>query len=503
MTVSETEMTNRDVFLSDVDFLSILSNLDDGVLITDNTGRIIFYNHSQAKMDDLDPDYVIGKKVTEIYDLDEETSKIMRCLRTQEPLVGHLFFYQTMSGKVVNTIHSVFPLFKKKRLIGAICFVKDYNILDKTIASTSSISMSDKPDLGNGTRFTFADIVSMDPKFLKCMKTARLSADSPSPVMLFGETGTGKEIFAQSIHNYSSRSHRQFMAVNCAAIPENLLEGILFGTTKGAFTSSLDKPGLFEQANGGTLFLDEVDSMPVNLQSKLLRVLQEKKVRRVGSLTEKEIDLKIISSINREPRRAISDGLLRIDLFYRLGVVFIHIPPLSERPNDIDVLIRHFINKINHILGKKVEDVDDGVMELFMSYHWPGNVRELEHVIEGAINMIGDERIIHTGHLPHYFILAVNSREAPKSLSQKHERRQREIESEVREEDDLVKIRPPAIAALISQTEKMAKEEVDLIRQALEENNGNISKSAQQLGISRQLLHYKMKKFGINRKEFI
>jgi len=155
---------------------------------------------------------------------------------------------------VVNTIHSVFPLFRKGRLTGAICFVKDYNILDKTIASTSTLMTDKKPDIGNGTRFTFADIIGSDPEILGCLKTARMAADSPSPIMLFGATGTGKEIFAQSVHNYSSRSKKKFVAVNCAAIPESLLEGILFGTTRGAFTGALDKPGLFEQANGGTLF---------------------------------------------------------------------------------------------------------------------------------------------------------------------------------------------------------------------------------------------------------
>lgn len=488
--------------LSDIDFLSILSNLDDGVIISDISGTIVFYNQKQASMDGLDYSSVIGRKVTDVYNLDDETSKIMQCLKLGQPIIGHFFFYQTAKGRVVNTIHSVFPLFKQKHLIGAICIVKDYNILDKTIASSSTLMPHDRPDLGNGTRFTFADMVSSDAAFLSCLKTARLAAGSPSPVMLFGETGTGKEMFAQSIHNCSLRSQRKFTAINCAAIPENLLEGILFGTAKGAFTSALDRPGLFEQANGGTLFLDEIDSMPISLQSKLLRVLQEKKIRRVGSLNEVRINIKIISTINREPRQAIADNILRMDLFYRLGVVFIHIPPLFERPGDLEVLTCHFIEKLNSILDKKVKAVSHEVMKLFKDYHWPGNVRELEHVIEGSMNMLGNEDIIHVNHLPAYFTNVASI--------QKDQKAQSETIKEVLSHDKPAfdppypeKADVPETAPLISRNRKMAEEEQEIIAGVLKEYRGNVSRSAQKLGISRQLLHYKMKKFALNRKDFI
>ncbi|MDM8536776.1 sigma 54-interacting transcriptional regulator [Desulfobacterales bacterium HSG17] len=509
--------------LSQVDFLSILSEFDDGIIIADKSGIIVFYNKQQAKMDRLDPEKVIARKVTDVYNLDEDTSKIMQCLKSREPIIGHLFFYRTTQGRLVNTIHSVFPLFKAEKLIGAICVVKDYNILDKTIASSSTLMNHDKPDLGNGTRFTFADMVSANSKFLNCIKTARLAASSPSPVMLFGETGTGKEIFAQSIHNYSSRKQRRFMAINCAAIPENLLEGILFGTAKGAFTSALDKPGLFEQANGGTLFLDEIDSMPINLQSKLLRVLQEKRVRRVGSLDEIRINIKIISTINREPRQAIADNILRIDLFYRIGVVFIHIPPLFERPDDIEVLTSHFIKKLNFILEKKVEDISEDVKKLFMDYHWPGNVRELEHIIEGAMNMIGDEKIIHNNHLPSYFSNITDIQEKqnlkpekiPDIITPDNITPDNNTPDNITPDNNTPGIIPKDIPikdspaekkpdfTLISRTEEMAEHEKIIIADMLKEYRGNVSRSAQKLGISRQLLHYKMKKYGLNRKDYL
>jgi arginine utilization regulatory protein len=179
------------------------------------------------------------------------------------------------------------------------------------------------------------------------------------------------------------------VGINCAAIPDTLLEGLLFGTVKGAFTGAVDKQGLFEQANGGTLFLDEINSMPIGLQSKLLRVLQEKKIRRVGASGEVPVSVKIISSVNIPAHKAIRERQLRMDLFYRLAVVYIAIPPFREQPEGIETLTRHFIFKNNLALDKQVRGVSEPVMQFFRSYHWPGNVRELEHLIEGAMNTIG------------------------------------------------------------------------------------------------------------------
>jgi arginine utilization regulatory protein len=187
--------------------------------------------------------------------------------------------------------------------------------------------------------------------------------------------------------------------VNCAAIPENLLEGLLFGTTSGAFTGARNKLGLFERASGGTMFLDELNSMATGLQAKILRVIQERKVRRLGSLRETEIDVKIISSVNKEPHVAIAENNLRPDLFYRLGVVFIPIPPLRDRKEDIVLLARHFLAKHSRALNRKVADISSDVLALFNDYDWPGNVRELEHVIEGAINLVVSSRTIERRHL--------------------------------------------------------------------------------------------------------
>ena len=387
--------------LDNVDYLNVFKDFDEGVIIADTAGVILYYNDAMAGIDDLDPRYPMGKKVTEVYDLTDDTSIIMECLKNRRPIVNRHFFYRTRMGKVANTIHRAFPLLRDGHLIGAICLVKDYNVLEETI--TSVAIPKKKSELNNGTNYTFADIIGEDPAFLGAVSTAVMAANSPSPVMIYGETGTGKELIAQSIHNHSFRNERQYIPVNCAAIPENLLEGILFGTSKGAFTGAMNKPGLFERASGGTLFLDEVNAMSINLQAKILRVLQEKRVRRVGALKEIDIDLKIISSVNTKPHRAIEEGTLRADLFYRLGVVFIAIPPLREKRGDIEKLVQHFLDKHSRVLGKGIPRVSDEVMVLFNRHHWPGNVRELEHVIESALNLVEPHEMLLPHHLRGHF----------------------------------------------------------------------------------------------------
>lgn len=484
-------ISDSDLKLADVDILSVLSSFDEGVIIADRTGRILFYNESQSRIDDLEPTYAIGKRVTDVYHLEEKDSRILRCIRTGKPILNQLFFYRTCRGKVANTIHSVFPLPRGGEIIGAICFVKDYNILEKTITSASDMTPYPKPTLGNGTRYQFSDIVGTDDAFIRAVTIARLAADSPSPIMLYGETGTGKELFAQSIHNYSSRHTKRFMGINCAAIPENLLEGLLFGTTKGAFTGAINRSGVFEQTQGSTLFLDELNAMPVSLQAKLLRALQERKIRRVGSAEDIEIDLKIISSVNADPHQAIKAGTLRIDLFYRLGVVFIRIPPLREHAGAIEPLVRHFIYKNNLKLGKQIRGVSDKVMDFFRRYHWPGNVRELEHIIEGTMNMMGMEDRIEVHHLPFHFI---------------HPDFRELAEASPTTTPELATAPAKAWVPQPQSEEKLPEiqqnREEQMINGALGLHRGNISRAARRLGVSRQLLHYKMKKYGLKREDF-
>ncbi|MCG8531012.1 MAG: sigma 54-interacting transcriptional regulator, partial [Desulfovibrionales bacterium] len=372
-----------------MDFLSVFDRLDDGVIIADLEGIILFYNQAMGKIDDIKPKTAMGKKVTQIYELNNRNSMMMQALYHQTALQNQIFFYRTMSGKVANTITSVYPLYNQGKIRGVICFSKDYERLKNSQPANEIQS-----EKGNGTQYTFNDIIGSGPDFVRVKIAAQKAAASPSPIMIQGETGTGKELFAQAIHNHGPRYHEKYVAVNCAAIPHDLLEGMLFGTAKGAFTGALDKPGLFETAHKGTLFLDELLAMPVDLQAKLLRAIQEKQVRRVGSIRETPVDVKIISSVSQDPRVAIQENKLRTDLFYRLGVVMLKLPPLRKRMDSIEELSEHFIQKINIHMGTQVSGISPGVYDLFKSYDWPGNIRELEHLIEGAMNMVGSDPIL-------------------------------------------------------------------------------------------------------------
>lgn len=492
MASKDTPSIPKSLDVRGIDFIAVLDHLDEGVIITDIDGVIHYYNATQAEIDELDPQDVIGKKVTDIYELSGDTSLIMLCVKIGRPIRNRTFFYKTKFGKVANTIHSIFPIYSGGNISGTICFVRDYKILKRT---TPVISVPDlKPKKKNGTRYTFADIIGSNRHLVRSIKTAREAANSASPIMLIGETGTGKELFAQSIHNYSGRSNRNYVAVNCAAIPENLLEGVLFGTSRGAFTGAVDKPGLLERANGSTLFLDELLAMPMNLQAKLLRVLQEKKVRRVGSLDEIELDIKIISAVSGPPREAIKKNELRTDLFYRIGVVMVKIPPLRERIDDLTELIHHFLLRLNRSLGTNVQALSDNVMELFTSYRWPGNVRELEHLLEGAMNIVGYDEVIDVQHFSAAFE-SMDSLDYIRNLSLYNQTSVPEIGSRTAATD--------FSASEKSLKQSQREQERSRIYNALLATEGNVTVSAKKLGISRQLLHYKMKKYGFTRTDFI
>jgi arginine utilization regulatory protein len=484
--------------LDHIDYLSVFKDFDEGVIITDMAGVIVYYNEAMARIDDLDPEDALGKKVTDIYDLTDDTSNVMECIKNGRPIVNRHFFYRTRMGKVANTIHRVFPLLRDGRQVGTICLVKDYNVLEETIASVAIPKK--KSELNNGTIYTFGDIIGENPAFMRAVNTAVMSANSPSPVMLYGETGTGKELLAQSIHNHSSRNKQLYIPVNCAAIPENLLEGILFGTSKGAFTGAMNKPGLFERASGGTLFLDEVNAMSISLQAKILRVLQEKRVRRVGALKEIDIDLKIISSVNQEPHRAIEAGTLRPDLFYRLGVVFIAIPPLRDKRDDIEKLIRHFLDKHSRALGKGIPRVSEEVMVLFNRYHWPGNVRELEHVIESAMNLAQPNEAIQLNHLRGHFIARFENR--PREIGSPAHPQAGTFSGPAEPLEIITAKKPTPEASAKSLMQIRTEGEKAAIINALANTSGNVSRAAGSIGISRQLLHYKMKKYHLNRTDF-
>jgi arginine utilization regulatory protein len=293
-------------------------------------------------------------------------------------------------------------------------------------------------------------------------------------VLIYGETGTGKEIIAQGIHNASPRKQEPFLALNCAAIPETLLESTLFGTCRGAFTGATDSPGLFEQAGGGTLYLDEINSMNPSLQAKLLRVLEEKTVRRVGGKQSIPVKCSIISSTNVDPWKCVVEGSLRQDLYFRLAGVTLSIPPLRSRREDITDLVSHFLKKFNAIYGRRIKGLSPHVKVLFDSYAWPGNVRELQHVLEAAVLAAEDATTIDFQHLPLHF-------------------RQRLCDAHT----GPPRSRTPATS--LGQT--LQETERQIICEALAKTGNNVSRAAALLGLSRQNLQYRMRRLGIPTKD--
>ena len=300
------------------------------------------------------------------------------------------------------------------------------------------------------------------------MERARRAADNDASVFIYGETGTGKELFAQSIHYGGKRADKPFLAQNCAAIPETLLEGILFGTTKGSFTGAVDRAGLFEQANGGTLLLDEISAMPYDLQSKLLRVLQEGYIRRVGGTKDRPVNVRIISTVNEPPEEHIEQGKLRKDLYYRLNVINISIPALRERLDDIPVLTDIFLEKHNKRFGKELWMVTDGAIKKLQHYDYPGNVRELENIIEQAVSMADKEHV-----LSEKILNMPGAARKARSLQISYDNTQ-------------------------PLDEYLVAEEARIIRDAIMAADGNISRAADSLKIKRQTLQHKLKKYHIS-----
>lgn len=466
-------MTMNYTYKSIID--TILKNIDIGINVVDDTGRTIIYNQSMADLEGLDVNEVMGKSILDIFpSLTPETSTMLTVLKTGKPIYNRHQTYLNNKGKQIDTINSTIPVMIAPGKYGALeiakNITKEKELKDKLVYLQQELASKDIDDK-NLKGYTFRNLIGEDEKFLSTIEIAKKAAMSSSTVLISGETGTGKELFAQSIHNESSRKHKPFIAQNCAALPESLLEGILFGTTKGSFTGAINRPGLFEQASGGTLLLDEINSMGHQLQAKLLRVLQEGYVRRVGGLSDIPIDVRILATTNESHSDILQKGILRKDLYYRLNVISVNIPSLRERKSDISILTDHFIKKYNGILQKDVWYVSNEVKEAFLHYDWPGNVRELENVIESALNMINNGHIIKSEHIPPDLNeLLFKSDKSKYSLH-------------LDEEQPLDRI--------LEEVEKT------LILEAMQESGNNISRSSEKLGIKRQTLQHKLKKYGI------
>lgn len=451
-----------------------LDCVSEGIQVYDRTGHLLFCNKFNEKIEKMNRENIIGKHLIDIYELKEEFSTVLNTIKSKMPVINRCDNFKNKNSELITTMNSGYPLFIEDSLIGVAVIVQDTAVFEQYHLKMDSfdkfLSQGDKDKYNRKRKnfyalkyYNFDDLIGEDENFIEAIQLSRNIADRDCSVLIYGETGTGKELFAQSIHSDSKRKNKEFVAVNCAAIPENLIEGILFGTEKGSFTGSSDRIGLFEQAEGGTLFLDEINSMNVHMQSKLLRVLQEKKFRRVGGLKDIECDVRIISSTNEEPFSLIENNKMRKDLYYRISTVTINIPPLRNRKNDIDILVQYFIEKLSKHYSKQLNGISPEVILKFKEYDWPGNVRELLHNIEYSFNTINGD-IINVQDLPKYM------------------QKQKRTNSK-----DVLHLR--TLEQIMGQYEK------EVIKNTLKQHKNNITKAADQLGLKRQSLQYRIKKY--------
>ncbi len=363
----------------------LLENLEEGIQVVDSDGKTIYYNSAMGKVEGVELSEVIGKKVSEyLEDVKDDDSTLMNVLKTGEKIVGLIQHYGNGYKKKVTTINTTVPVTIDNKVIAVIEIAKDMTQLKELTESICKLQNLDKK---LNRHYTFSDIYGDNPVMKIAIEKAKKASMSSSSVLLYAETGSGKEVFSQSIHYGGLRKDKPFIPINCAAIPALLLEGMLFGTEKGGFTGAENKKGLFEEANHGTILLDEVNSLEPYLQSKLLRVLQEGYIRPIGGTKSIDIDVRIIATLNEEPEKLIESGKLRKDFYYRLCVLRINIPPLRERKDDIPIFVEKLIEKYNKILCKNIRGIDEVMMKKLKEYNWPGNIRELTNVIESAINM--------------------------------------------------------------------------------------------------------------------
>ncbi len=486
----------------------ILGHIDEGIHLIDASGITQVYNRKMAELEAMNPKDVLGRPISDVFRFSEnEDSTLLRALRERKAVQNIRQTYFNNRGRAITTVNDTFPLIVDGELLGAVEIARDVTNMEQVLQSS----------LHRPLQFTFERIIGQDPHFLEVVEHARRTARTMSSVLIVGETGTGKELIAQSIHQAGPHANGPFISQNCAALPESLIEGLLFGTVRGAFTGAIDRPGLIEQADGGTLLLDELNALSPILQAKLLRVLQDRLVRRVGATKDRPVTVRVLATINEDPIDAIAANRLRKDLYYRLGVVTLFLPPLRERRTDIPILVDHFVQKYNQLFHLNIDGIDAELLQKFLAYSWPGNVRELEHAIEGAVNLMDEGSIISENVLPFHI-----RRRLPHSNSASGNRLKRQERDGVQRlsPEDMPRVAEAEFTGNRDQTEvpdavnqtvrQLARDDIrtnlhtqvelyerTYIREVLARCNGNISQAARELGMSRQNLQYRLRKLDL------
>ena len=372
---------------------SIVDSVAEGIFTVDLEWNITFFNKAATEITGIDADEAVGQKCWEVLASSacDGACPMRPCIDEGKSVLNKSGFILSASGEKIPIGMSSSPLKDKNgKMIGGVESFRDLSSLHQLMQQVEQ-------------KFSVEDIRTNNPHMIRSLQILPPIAQSPSTVLLLGESGTGKELFARAIHNQSMRKDGPFVAVNCGALPGNLLESELFGYKAGAFTDARkDKPGKLEVARGGTLFLDEVGDMPLPLQVKLLRLLQEKEYEPLGGLKPEKADVRFVAATNLDLEDMVEKGTFRQDLFFRLNVVRMNIPPLRERTEDIPLLINHFIKLQNSVRGKTISAVSENVMQILLGHDFPGNVRELENIIEYAFILCTGE-MIELSHLPEHF----------------------------------------------------------------------------------------------------
>lgn len=423
----------------------ILDSIADGVFTVDKEWRITSFNKSAERITGFSQEEAIGQYCNEIFRTNVclERCALRETMETEQNIVNkELNILDKFNQEVPVSISTAVLRDGKGKIIGGVETFRDLSLikeLDKEIHE----------------KYSFQDIISKHPSIISIFRILPDIARSEATVLIQGESGTGKELFAQAIHNLSPRREGPLITVNCAALPETLLESELFGYRKGAFTDAKhDKPGRFQLAEGGTIFLDEIGDIPPGIQAKLLRVLEGKEFEPLGGTTTLKADVRVVTATNKDLPKLVSLGQFRDDLFYRLNVVKIELPSLKERRTDILLLIEHFIGKFNKKIGKEIKGVSEEVMNILLNYAYPGNIRELENIIEHAF-ILCKETHIFKEHLPRYL----------------HEQK-----------------------TLVPEKKSIQKLEEEHIIHTLHTCGGNMAKAAKELGIHRTTLWRKLRR---------
>ena len=442
---------------------AIIQSSEEAISVVDENGKGILINPAYSRLTGLEEEKVIGKPATA--DISEGESVHMKVLQTRRAMRGVAMRVGPKRKDVIVNVAPVIVDGKLKGSVGVIHDVSEIQNLNRELNRARQIIRTLE------AKYSFEDIIGTSEEMTIAIEQARLGAKTPATVLLRGESGTGKELFAHAIHNASDRKYNKFIRVNCAALSESLLESELFGYEEGAFSGAKrgGKRGLFEEADKGSIFLDEIGELTANTQAKLLRVLQEHEITRVGGTKPITIDVRIIAATNVNLEKGIADGTFREDLYYRLNRMPIHIPSLRRRKEDIPLLCSRLIQKINQEYGRNVEGVTEEAVDKLMAYNWPGNVRELDNILGRAIIFMNySETKIEERHIPD---LGANNPSPNIEASEEAQNK--------------------------SLTQMIEQYEARVIRQTLQKLDGNKTKTAKMLGLSVRNLYYKLEKYGI------